>query len=470
MAEHAPCRRSLSRRCRKLRSRYTVVFSRCESRRDGRFRFHRPGALRSPSPPSVREVLAIDARTSRFPVVDTLVHLAGIASSRAPRKVPMQSMSGSPRAWRSPPRPAESSLVFLSSIKVHGEGSPAPVRETSPVVPADAYATSRRALRTPCAPSRACGLRCCGRHSFTAHGSKGFSFSLMKVIARGVPLPFGSVANRRSFIYVGNLTHAVLRCLGAEARFWSATAKRCRPRGWCSETPLADRRGFLPFPSRCYRPSCGARWESTTHCSAARSTGAHRTPSWMALRKPCAGIGLAKNLVMAGSNSGPHCRSRRLDSSRILLQLLTRLALDEPNERSLHDRLVHRARGIGRGGVRWIGRGFGRRLASRLVSRSFPSSTMCIACRRSPVGAHRRGGVARLVPAEPDAPAGNGAAHRCGGLDDQPLQLHGWRRRPCRRHGRDRIRCLRACAAWWGDSAAMAAACVALAAASAPFS
>jgi len=39
----------------------------------------------------------------------------------------------------------------------------------------------------------------------------------MAAIARGLPLPFASIANRRSLIYVGNLADALARCLEAPA-------------------------------------------------------------------------------------------------------------------------------------------------------------------------------------------------------------------------------------------------------------
>jgi nucleoside-diphosphate-sugar epimerase len=36
---------------------------------------------------------------------------------------------------------------------------------------------------------------------------------LMKLIKRGLPLPFGAIKNRRSFVFVGNLVAAVITCL-----------------------------------------------------------------------------------------------------------------------------------------------------------------------------------------------------------------------------------------------------------------
>jgi nucleoside-diphosphate-sugar epimerase len=36
---------------------------------------------------------------------------------------------------------------------------------------------------------------------------------LMKLIKRGLPLPFGGIKNRRSFVFVGNLVDAIITCL-----------------------------------------------------------------------------------------------------------------------------------------------------------------------------------------------------------------------------------------------------------------
>jgi nucleoside-diphosphate-sugar epimerase len=40
-------------------------------------------------------------------------------------------------------------------------------------------------------------------------------FALMRAVARGLPLPLGSIDNRRSVVYVGNLVDAIVRCLEA---------------------------------------------------------------------------------------------------------------------------------------------------------------------------------------------------------------------------------------------------------------
>jgi nucleoside-diphosphate-sugar epimerase len=44
-------------------------------------------------------------------------------------------------------------------------------------------------------------------------GNPGNMERLMKLIKRGLPLPFGAIKNRRSFVFVGNLVAAIITCL-----------------------------------------------------------------------------------------------------------------------------------------------------------------------------------------------------------------------------------------------------------------
>ena len=165
------------------------------------------------------EVVAIDARAGEIPAVDALVHLAGIASSRAPRKeLDAVNVGLAVRTARAAAA-IGCSFIFVSSIKVHGDSAQSPVRETSPIVPAGAYAMSKaRAEEALCAIA---GLRLAVLRPPLVYGPmvKANLFFLMGAIARGIPLPLASVTNRRSFIYVGNLVAALLRSLGAEGTF-----------------------------------------------------------------------------------------------------------------------------------------------------------------------------------------------------------------------------------------------------------
>ncbi|WP_235893081.1 UDP-glucose 4-epimerase family protein [Pelomicrobium methylotrophicum] len=108
-------------------------------------------------------------------------------------------------------------FVFLSTIKVNGEATRArPFAESDPPVPQDPYARSKweaeQALHRIGAQT---GMEVVILRPPLVYGPgvKGNFLSLLKIVARGVPLPLGSVKNRRSLIYVGNLADAIVKCL-----------------------------------------------------------------------------------------------------------------------------------------------------------------------------------------------------------------------------------------------------------------
>lgn len=103
-------------------------------------------------------------------------------------------------------------FVFVSSIKVNGEEATTPYTEDSPPNPADPYGISKheaeRALRR--IESEA-GLEVAVVRPTLVYGPgvRANFLKLMGVVARGLPLPLGMVANRRSLIYVENLADAL---------------------------------------------------------------------------------------------------------------------------------------------------------------------------------------------------------------------------------------------------------------------
>ncbi len=108
-------------------------------------------------------------------------------------------------------------LVFVSTVKVHGETSGAtPIRETDDPRPTDAYGHSKweaeQALTEIAGASdlEAVILR---PPLVYGPGAKGNFLALLKLCRWAPALPLGGLANRRSLIYVGNLVDAVMACL-----------------------------------------------------------------------------------------------------------------------------------------------------------------------------------------------------------------------------------------------------------------
>ncbi len=109
-------------------------------------------------------------------------------------------------------------FVFLSSVKAMGEASP-PGRalgEADAARPEDAYGISKRegeiALAEVAAASRMEPVIVRAPLVY-GPGVKGNFLRLMRFVDRGIPLPFGRVANRRSLVARANLAAALKSCL-----------------------------------------------------------------------------------------------------------------------------------------------------------------------------------------------------------------------------------------------------------------
>jgi nucleoside-diphosphate-sugar epimerase len=108
-------------------------------------------------------------------------------------------------------------FIFMSSIKVNGEETlGAPFRETDTPQPQDAYGmTKLEAEELLTAQARTSGLELVIVRPPLVYGpgAKGNLLRLMRLVARGVPLPFGSIKNSRSLLGVGNLADAIMACV-----------------------------------------------------------------------------------------------------------------------------------------------------------------------------------------------------------------------------------------------------------------
>jgi len=159
-----------------------------------------------------------------FEGVDTIVHLA--ARVHVMRDLAGDSYAeyrrinvlGSERLARSAVESGVRRIVYLSSIKVNGESSlPAhPFSEESPPRPNDPYAVSKweaeQSLQRLGADE---GLEVVIVRPPLVYGPgvRANFLTLLNLVARGVPLPLGAIENRRSLIYVNNLTDALYRCV-----------------------------------------------------------------------------------------------------------------------------------------------------------------------------------------------------------------------------------------------------------------
>ncbi|MFM0372945.1 UDP-glucose 4-epimerase family protein [Paraburkholderia aspalathi] len=161
----------------------------------------------------------------RWPVAtrcDAVIHLAArvhmkhettadpIAAYRA------TNVTGALRVAAAARRAGARRFVFVSSIKAVGESSAGrPITEADEPAPTDPYGISKlEAERALIDYGRESGLEVVIVRPPLVYGPgvRANFLQLMSAIANGVPLPLGSIAARRSLLFVDNLADALVHC------------------------------------------------------------------------------------------------------------------------------------------------------------------------------------------------------------------------------------------------------------------
>jgi len=106
--------------------------------------------------------------------------------------------------------------VLLSTVKVNGDRTTgAPFREEDPPAPKEVYAASKwEAEQRVRAVAARGGMACTVVRTPLVYGPRVRAnfLGLLRLVDRGVPLPFGRVRNARSLVFVHNLADALLHC------------------------------------------------------------------------------------------------------------------------------------------------------------------------------------------------------------------------------------------------------------------
>lgn len=110
-------------------------------------------------------------------------------------------------------------FVFLSTVKAIGEEThDAPFTPATPPGPMDAYGRSKRAAELAIIDAaRTSSMECVIVRAplVLGAGAKANAASLLRMCDSPWPLPFGAVANRRSFVHVRDLARLLLACSGS---------------------------------------------------------------------------------------------------------------------------------------------------------------------------------------------------------------------------------------------------------------
>jgi nucleoside-diphosphate-sugar epimerase len=157
--------------------------------------------------------------------VDTVVHLAARRARRARdpgpgpdalggfRAVNVQATEGLARAAAGA---GVARFIFVSTAGVHGMVSARPLREDDPFRPWSPYTASKfeaeRALRQ-IADETDLGLTIVRPPLIYGPAGPGGLRLLLRLVQRGVPLPFANVSNRRSLVSLDNVVDLLVQCV-----------------------------------------------------------------------------------------------------------------------------------------------------------------------------------------------------------------------------------------------------------------
>ncbi len=153
--------------------------------------------------------------------VDVVIHLAArVHIMQDTTSKPLQefrrvNLRGTERLARQAAQADVKRFVFISTVKVHGEETITPYRENSPLAPLDPYGISKAEAETMLRHiAEETGLEVVIVRPPLAYGPgvKANFLQLMRAVSSGVPLPFASIPNRRSLIFVENLVDVLICC------------------------------------------------------------------------------------------------------------------------------------------------------------------------------------------------------------------------------------------------------------------
>ncbi len=155
-----------------------------------------------------------DLHTLSIHNIDTLVHLSALvhqmngASNEAYNEVNViKTVALAQKAKEA----GVKLFVFMSSVKVYGEESDTPYSETTPCHPKDPYGESKLEAENGLLALQDDTFKISIIRTPVVYG-EGVKANILKLIGltdKYSYLPFGGIANRRSMIYVGNLTHLI---------------------------------------------------------------------------------------------------------------------------------------------------------------------------------------------------------------------------------------------------------------------
>jgi nucleoside-diphosphate-sugar epimerase len=154
-----------------------------------------------------------------LPPVKAVVHAAGLGHRRgvdaaAWRRANVDAAANLARASRAA---GAERFVLISTAHVHGRANDGVVTDDTAFNPMDGYAASKLEAERAVAEIFGPGLTIVRPVAVIGPGCPGNLQLIMKLLARGIPLPFAAIDNRRSFIAADDLARLVLAVLQSPA-------------------------------------------------------------------------------------------------------------------------------------------------------------------------------------------------------------------------------------------------------------
>lgn len=210
------------------------------------------------------EVRAGDLRQEGWPDalrgVDAILHLAAAVHARGGEALYHEvNVAATRRLGVAALQAQVRRLVFVSTIKVNGEATPAehPFRSSDAPRPQGAYARSKwQAEEVLAELARGGGLEVVVVRPPLVYGPgvRANFLRLLQLVDTRLPLPFASIRNRRSLVYVGNLAALLCACAShpraAGKTFLAADGEDCSTPDLVRRIAAALGRTarLLPFP------------------------------------------------------------------------------------------------------------------------------------------------------------------------------------------------------------------------------
>ena len=171
---------------------------------------------------AVGDLTLFDDWASLLQGIDTIVHLAARVhqmnedEAQAEERYRLANVEVTRRLADAAQQAGVKCFLFVSSIKVNGEGGTNTIRADDAPMPSDAYARSKCEAEALLRRLTATGDM---KHIIFrpplmyGPGVKANMYALLRWVDRRRPWPFGAMENRRSLLFVGNMADAIVTAL-----------------------------------------------------------------------------------------------------------------------------------------------------------------------------------------------------------------------------------------------------------------